>query len=264
MILDVSQIKLIIIKMSAVVNGLGLNINVEIISVDGNIGSGKSTLISYLKKEFKENPHMIFLDEPVDEWNTICDKQGCTILSKFYEDQEKYAFSFQMMAYISRLALIQTTIQNLNNKHALLLLQEKSGSDSKVLQNRYYIFTERSLHTDREVFAKMLYDQGKIELMNYKIYLKWFDNFAYKPNTYFYIITNPEICLERIDKRKREAESGISLEYLTICHDYHKNMFSNLKYTNIDFKSGDLLLLNGNEENNHNTLIRQIRKYLQI
>ena len=83
--------------------------------------------------------------------NGICQKEmiGCSTQSnfpirieKFYKDQQKYAFSFQMMAYISRLALLRRVIRE--NPNAIII-------------------TERSVFTDKEVFAKMLYDEGKIE-----------------------------------------------------------------------------------------------------
>ena len=57
-----------------------------IISVEGNIGSGKSTYVEILKQSFTtiSNRPVVFLQEPVDEWTTIVDKQGESILSKFY------------------------------------------------------------------------------------------------------------------------------------------------------------------------------------
>ena len=57
-----------------------------IISIEGNIGSGKSTLVSELEKYFKDNNKIGFLQEPVDIWNTIKDENGTTILEKFYEN----------------------------------------------------------------------------------------------------------------------------------------------------------------------------------
>ena len=62
-----------------------------IISIEGNIGSGKSTILSLLKEECKKIDGIIFLQEPVSEWNEIKDNSGETILSKFYENQEKEA-----------------------------------------------------------------------------------------------------------------------------------------------------------------------------
>jgi deoxyadenosine/deoxycytidine kinase len=69
----------------------------KIISIEGNIGSGKSTLIKKLRELPEFQNGFTFLPEPVDEWNTIKDSDGITILEKYYSDQKKYAFSFQMM-----------------------------------------------------------------------------------------------------------------------------------------------------------------------
>jgi len=109
----------------------------QIISIEGNIGSGKSTILNSLKEYFKSNQKIVFLQEPVAEWNEIRDKNNITILSKFYENQKKYSFAFQMMAYISRLSLLKDTIAKYPDS---------------------IIITERCLNTDRHVFAKMLYD----------------------------------------------------------------------------------------------------------
>jgi deoxycitidine kinase/deoxyguanosine kinase len=127
-----------------------------IISIEGNIGSGKSTLFEKLKIHFANNKNIIFVREPVDIWESIQDENGTTILEKFYQDQIKYSFSFQIMAYISRINLLKETIK------------QNPGVT---------IITERSLYTDKMVFAKMLYDTHKIEYINYQIYLNLFDTF---------------------------------------------------------------------------------------
>jgi deoxyadenosine/deoxycytidine kinase len=77
-----------------------------IFSIEGNIGSGKSTLVRKLNKYLKDKyqgKKVIYLAEPVNTWNTIKDSKGNTILAKFYENQHKYAFSFQMMAKIEEI-----------------------------------------------------------------------------------------------------------------------------------------------------------------
>jgi deoxyadenosine/deoxycytidine kinase len=80
------------------------------LSIEGNIGSGKSTLLNNLKKAFKNDSKVVFLKEPVDEWEAIQDEKGNTMLEKFYGNQKKYSFSFQMMAYISRLATFKKAV----------------------------------------------------------------------------------------------------------------------------------------------------------
>lgn len=181
-----------------------------IISIEGNIGSGKSTILNFLKDNFKDNQKIIFLDEPLNEWNNIKDENNVTILEKFYKDQKKYSFAFQMMAYISRLSLLKDTIEK--NKDSIII-------------------TERCLNTDRYIFAKMLYDKGNLESVEYQIYLKWFDYFANISTIQkiIYMKTNPEICFDRINKRNRTGESNISIEYLIECDKYHNDMINNIK-----------------------------------
>ena len=185
--------------------------DIEITSIDGNIGSGKSTLMANLREHYKDDENVIFLKEPVDEWAEIKDENGVTILEKFYEDSEKYAFSFQMMAYISRLKVLKDTIQNI----------KKSSKKTIVI-------SERSLYTDKMVFAKMLYDTKKIEPINYQIYLNWFDTFSqeFPVHKVIYVKTDPEKCHSRILKRAREGESLIPLEYLKTSDNYHNNMLN--------------------------------------
>ena len=198
--------------------------SIKIISIDGNIGSGKSTLMGKLKTYFNNNKNVVFLKEPVDEWETITDENGTTILEKFYGDSSKYGFSFQIMAYISRLDVIRKEIKK--NPDAIFI-------------------SERSLFTDKLVFAKMLFDSGNIELVNYKIYLKWFDTFAedFPVSKVIYVNTDPEICHMRIEKRSRTGESNIPLEYLQNCHKYHNNM---LDVNSQDCVCKNQLVLNGN------------------
>jgi len=203
---------------------------VNIISIDGNIGSGKSTLMGELKTYFSENTNVVFLKEPVDEWETITDENGTTILEKFYGDSSKYGFSFQIMAYISRLNIMKQEFKK--NPNAIFI-------------------SERSLFTDKLVFAKMLFDSGNIELVNYKIYLKWFDTFSedFPVSKVIYVNTEPEICHQRIEKRSRTGESNISLDYLQNCHKYHTNM---LDVNSTDCICKDQLVLNGNIDMNEN------------
>lgn len=182
--------------------------NYKIVSIEGNIGSGKSTLLENLRNYYNENSCVIFLREPVDDWEKIKDKEGNTMLKKFYADQEKYSFAFQMMAYISRLKILRDIVKKIKD--------DKSKN--------YIIITERSLYTDKYVFAKMLHDQGKIEDVCYQIYLNWFDEFAKDfPIDYsVYVNTDPQICYNRIHKRAREGEEVIPLVYLQECHNYHE------------------------------------------
>lgn len=170
-------------------------------SIEGNIGTGKSTFLEKLKQHYKDDESVCFLDEPTQVWDTIKDKNGVTILEKYYKDQIKYAFSFQMMAFISRLTALKEALKN--NKYVIIIM-------------------ERSLFTDCNVFAQMLYDDKKIEDIEFTIYQKWYNDFIKElpPISFIYLRTEPIISMKRIQERNREGET-IPLEYLENCHKYH-------------------------------------------
>jgi len=193
-----------------------------IISFDGNIGSGKSLTCfeyeQYLKKYMESErgdedmvvfpnitsiDEICFLDEPVGLWNQVCDKDGVNILTNLYKDIRAHAFKFQMMAYISRLSLLRKAVNNPKIK---------------------LIITERSVETDRNVFAKMLYDVGDISHDEFQIYTLWFDEFLTDVplSGIVYINASPEVCLTRIEKRAREGET-IQSDYIQRCHQYHED-----------------------------------------
>lgn len=227
-----------------------MSVTYTIVSIEGNIGSGKSTLLSNLRDYYKNNSNVVFLKEPVDEWEKIKDENGETILKKFYADQEKYSFPFQMMAYVSRLKVLRDTLKTIKN-------------DS--YNKNIVIITERSLYTDKMVFAKMLYDSKKIEHVNYQIYLNWFDTFSdeFPVHKVVYVKTSPEKCYERIVKRSRTGEENIPLAYLTSCSNYHDNM---LDKENLECVCLDQLILDGNvdiyeNKNQVNEWINEIDKF---
>jgi deoxyadenosine/deoxycytidine kinase len=143
-----------------------------------------------------------------------------------------------MMAYISRLTIIR---ENVRDIMAAVKKDKEEGNDSK----KYILITERSLYTDKYVFAKMLYDQGNIEDVKYQIYLNWFDEFAkdFPVNDVIYVNTDPKKCYERIHKRARIGEEVIPLAYLESCHKYHNEFLD--ETTGIKTNQ---LVLNGNQD----------------
>ncbi len=204
---------------------MSINKNTMIVSIEGNIGSGKSTLLHILREKYKTSKKIIFLKEPVDEWELIKDKNGKTMIQKFYENQEKYSFPFQMMAYVSRLNLLKQAVKD--NPECIII-------------------SERSLYTDKMVFAKMLYDSGKMEDVNYQIYCNWFNSFINNElmvDKVIYVSTDPSICHERIHTRSRAGENNIPLDYLRECHKYHNAM---LDKTSSECVCNNQLVLNGN------------------
>lgn len=192
-----------------------------IFSVEGNIGSGKSTLIKQLKKHMKNvsGIPIVYLEEPVDIWQQIKDKNGDNIIVKYYQDQKKYAFQFQMMAYITRITQLRKAVEQ--NKRCIII-------------------TERSILTDKNVFAKMLRENNTLNEISHQIYLKWFNELSrnLEIHSLIYIKTKPETSLTRVLKRNRPGET-IGLDYLQTCHNKHEEWI---------FKDPNSLVLDGEKE----------------
>lgn len=194
------------------------NVMPIILSIEGNIGSGKSTLLTKLQEIYGVDSTICFLQEPVNIWDSIKDEAGLSILEKYYADQKRYAFSFQMMAYISRISLMREALK----------------------KNYRVIIIERSVYTDSAVFAKMLFDDKKIEEIEYKIYMRWVNEFIaeFPPVRFIYVRAEPDISYQRVLQRARQGET-IPFDYLQNCHKYHDEWL--LKYN-----SSPLTVLNAN------------------
>lgn len=193
---------------------------IRILSIEGNIAAGKSTLMEELKKKYATNNKVNFLDEPVELWENVKDKFGVSMLQKYYSNPGKYAFAFQMMAYTSRLKILR-------KMESKLLEEIKDGEDR-------IIITERSILTDKHVFAQMLYDEGKMEDVEFQIYNDMFNEFSTQTVDMVVMLeTRPEISFERVIKRGRVGEV-IPLEYLKRCYDYHVKMLEQMNKTVLD------------------------------
>jgi len=184
-----------------------------IYSCEGNIGAGKSTLLAKEKMRM-EDKHYIFLQEPVDEWTKVCDENG-NILENFYKDPKKYAFAFQILAFTTRLSILKKTMKE--NPDAIIIC-------------------ERSLQADGNIFAKMLYDDGLIDEISYRIYMKMYEEavLEFPLAGIIYLSASPEVCNERIRKRNRLGEENISLDYLKKCHRYHEEWLKNENIVSMD------------------------------
>lgn len=191
----------------------------RLFTVEGNIGSGKSTLVQHLRelKTVGDRP-LVFVAEPVNEWDQVKDADGKNMLQLFYSDQVQHAFAFQMLAFISRYCILDEAMRA--NPNAVII-------------------TERCLYTDYHVFAKMMHETGCMSDVEFTIYEKWFTRF----NTFpicgiIYLKCRPEVALKRVLHRNRPGES-IDLAYLQLCDEKHDW---------IDDDAASLLILDANQE----------------
>lgn len=186
-----------------------------IIAIDGNIGSGKSTFLRLLKKHLSHKVY--FAKEPVQEWQLLKDSQGNDILQNFYQDKSRWAYTFQNLAFITRINEINKAIAS----------------------GKKYIITERSVLTDYNIFAKTLLQQGDMSYMEGQIYQHWFHTYSHKVHIQVYIDTDVQHCLQRVRKRGREGEEGLDLQYLQLIHDKHQQWLAN---------RNDVITLPGNKD----------------
>jgi len=169
----------------------------KMILLEGNIAAGKSTVGNVLKA----SEMFDFIEEPVDAW------QGgfaSNLLDAFYRDMERWAFTFQIVAFITR---------------------PKTWEEVRALTGHRLVVLERSVFTDRHVFAPMLHDLGAMSDSEWQVYCRLWDfvvsNYCAEPDCILYLPTPAEVCLERIRTRGRGEETGITLEYLQRLETLH-------------------------------------------
>ena len=170
------------------------------ISVEANIGSGKSTFLKLLKEQYPEKFQVIY--EPLDEWQEKFSDVNDNILNLFYKDMPRWAYSFQSNAFITR---IQKYVR------------EKDENKINIC--------ERSVLSDYYLFASMLREEGKMNNIEWKLYENWhkwlIEAFDAKPRAIIYLRSDPNVAFERLKKRNRSEESGVPLDYLKKLHEWH-------------------------------------------
>jgi deoxyadenosine/deoxycytidine kinase len=177
-----------------------------LISLDGNIGAGKSTLLEALVEQL---PEITVVQEPVADWVTLRNQTGKNLLELFYEDTARWCYTFQNCAILTRLM------------HTMDILKSWKPAEGKLP----VVVTERSVLTDRYVFAEMLHREGKMDDLEWNLYLKWFNHFAkdLPVKGIIHITTSAETSKGRIHKRGRSGEEKIPMEYLEQLQAQHNH-----------------------------------------
>lgn len=199
-----------------------------LISVEGNVGAGKSTLIEELKRRHTE---WTFINEPVDIWSLIKNDVGKSLLSVYYDDPKRWSYSFQSCALLSRFQNIE---KGLASHHELFSGASDIVSDSSP---RHVVVTERCLDTDYFVFAKMLHDRGQMDKLEFEIYHRLYlhlkTSMKVSLSAIIHVDTSPESCLDNIKKRNRTGESDITVDYLRSVDKYQNDWMNNLSDVSI-------------------------------
>lgn len=157
-----------------------------IITIDGNIGSYKTSILNYFHKNYK----MAIDLEPVENWNEY--------LNNLYTNEKDNTYNFQIKVWMDR-----------------CWIQEKSN---------IVVLMERSPYFIKNVFVEKALEDGTINEDQYNILhsLHKKTDELWKPNGYIYLKSNPELCMQRIIKRARASEKNVKLEYVKRIHELHE------------------------------------------
>lgn len=199
--------------------------------IEGNIGSGKTTLI----KKLNENTNYEVIEEPVSQWLNIKGDDDKNLLGLFYENPHRYAYLFQTMVFNTRLLSLDKP------------------------QDKNIRFSERSIWTDKYVFGKSCIESGKmstVEKNSYNIWFNWLEEkFNPQPDGIIYVKTSPKKCLERIVKRSRVEENSIPLEYLEELDNRHNEWLEN-------FTKTPVLIIDNEEDDQWDSILETITKFI--
>ena len=174
------------------------------IAVAGNIGAGKTTLSELLAKHYKWIPHY----EDVDE---------NPYLNDFYNDMQRWSFNLQ--------------IYFLNSRFKQITDIRKSGKT---------IIQDRTIYEDAEIFAPNLHSMGLMSTRDFNNYKTLFDlmvSVIQPPNLLIYLRATVPTLVNQIQKRGREYESSIRIDYLKQLNDRYDKWING-------YNLGKLLIIN--------------------
>ncbi|KAM4883486.1 deoxyguanosine kinase, mitochondrial isoform 1-T1 [Sylvia borin] len=186
------------------------------LALEGNIAVGKSTFLRLLGATF---PRWHLVTEPVAQWRKVpaggtaqAAVGSANLLQMMYQEPARWSYTFQTFSCISRLKA--------------MLEPPDEGPPESPQPVRVF---ERSVFSDRYVFAKNLFEAGHLQPLEWAIYQDWHD-FLLRHlgpratlHGFLYLQARPQTCLERLRRRARSEEGGIQLGYLQQLHAQHEH-----------------------------------------
>ena len=191
------------------------------IGISGIIGAGKSTLAQNLAKHLGYEA----FNEPVKE---------NPYLEDFYADMNRWGAMMQIHLLFRRF-----------EQHQQIVWNSKKGA-----------VQDRTIYEDT-IFARMLHEAGFIDQRDYETYIGHFNimkRFLVYPDVLIYLRVNPEVSMQRIQERGRDAESRITLEYMEKLHQGYESFITEMDhYTRV-------LTLDWNEYKEPDEVARLVKK----
>lgn len=194
------------------------------IAIAGNIGAGKTTLTELLSKHYRWIPHF----EDVDHNPYLMD---------FYEDMPRWSFNLQIYFLNSRLRQ---------------LVEIQQGTET--------IIQDRTIYEDANIFAPNLHEMGLMSKRDFENYYEFFQtlkSLVRPPDLLIYLQASVPTLVGQIQKRGREYEENIRLDYLKRLNDFYQKWIG-------DYKEGRLLVIDvdklkfGEREEDLGEVIRRV------
>jgi deoxyadenosine/deoxycytidine kinase len=173
------------------------------IAVAGNIGAGKTTLTELLSKHYRWIPQF----EDVDHNPYLFD---------FYDDMPRWSFNLQIYFLNSRL-------KQLND----------------IFRGTETVVQDRTIYEDAYIFAPNLHEMGlmsKRDFDNYFMFFETLKTMVQPPDLLIYLKASVPTLVAQIQKRGREYEENIRLDYLKRLNDFYNKWIDG-------YKEGPLLVI---------------------
>jgi deoxyadenosine/deoxycytidine kinase len=177
------------------------------IAVSGNIGSGKTTLTGLLAKHFKWTPHYE-------------DVEDNPYLDDFYREMQRWSFNLQ--------------IYFLNSRFRQIINFREQEQD---------VVQDRTIYEDAHIFAPNLHAMGLMpnrDFENYQALFELMERFIQAPDLLIYLRASVPTLVDQIQKRGRDYENNISIEYLNRLNERYEAWIS-------QYDKGQLLIVNVDE-----------------
>jgi deoxyadenosine/deoxycytidine kinase len=179
------------------------------VAIAGNIGSGKTTLTTKLSKHYKWQAHYE-------------DVENNPYLNDFYKDMQRWSFNLQ--------------VYFLNSRFRQILNIKSSGKD---------FIQDRTIYEDAFIFAPNLHSMGLMSTRDFENYEQLFnlmDSFVQGPDLLIYLRASTTTLVNQIQKRGRDYENSIRLDYLTRLNERYEAWIS-------EYAKGKLLIIDVDDIN---------------